>query len=379
MIIRTNLAGGWLISISPPKKMMHLPFIMPFLKIHPACRLMAWLGMGALGLVGVTADAQETAPRQHLEVTGSHLLRITYATSFTWPGGDGTALMTLPIPPDTGGQHIDSFDSTLKGQTTTDGGNHRLLMSTLRHSGDARHVRWEVEITGIFQTRQLVDGPPSASAPPVIPPKPGSFLASTESINWQAGAFQDWLDSAGLHRKPGEAAVAFGQRVYSYFRSHGAYTYPPSTTWNAAACCQRLRTDCGGFSLVFVAACRANKIPARLLVGQCFKARATSSGVELTGGRQAHVIAEFFDPQIGWIPEDISSTFLHTPGYADLNFFGRDPGYFFAWHTDTDFYFDTPRKADAHVQWIQNPNLWFSEDADEANDSLSHHWDVERL
>ena len=40
---------------------------------------------------------------------------------------------------------------------------------------------------------------------------------------------------------------------------------------------------------------------------------------------------------------------------------------------------DTPRKADAHVQWIQNPNLWFSEDADDANDSVSHHWDVERL
>ena len=64
----------------------------------------------------------------------------------------------------------------------------------------------------------------------------------------------------------------------------------------------------------------------------------------LTGGRQAHVIAEFFDPHIGWIPEDISSLFLRVPGYADNDFFGRDPGYFFAWHTDTDFHFDTPAK-----------------------------------
>jgi len=152
------------------------------------------------------------------------------------------------------------------------------------------------------------------------------------------------------------------------------------TAWNAAACCQLLRTDCGGFSLTFAAACRANKIPARLLVGQCFKGRERSDGtVALTGGRQAHVIAEFFDPRIGWIPEDISSTFLGTPGYADLNFFGRDPGYFFAWHVDTDFHFDTPRKSDAHVQWIQNPNLWFSENADNANDSVSHHWEVEKL
>ncbi len=146
---------------------------------------------------------------------------------------------------------------------------------------------------------------------------------------------------------------------------------------HVAGACAR---TAGGFSLVFTGACRANGIPARLLVGQCFKARKLSDGtVTLTGGRQAHVIAEFFDPRIGWIPEDISGLFLHTPGYGDYDFFGRDPGYFFAWHTDTDFHFDTPRKADAHVQWIQNPNLWFTEDADEANDSLSHSWNVEKL
>ena len=177
-----------------------------------------------------------------------------------------------------------------------------------------------------------------------------------------------------------EAPVAFGERVYAYFGIMGAIRYPPVSAWNSAACCQRLRTDCGGFSLVFTAACRANRIPARLLVGQCFKARELSDGrVALTDGRQAHVIAEFFDPQIGWIPEDISSTFLRTSGYPNLDFFGRDPGYFFAWHFDSDFHFDTPRKSDAHVQWIQNPNLWFSENADDANDTVSHHWDVERL
>jgi transglutaminase-like putative cysteine protease len=289
--------------------------------------------------------------------------------------------MDLPIPPDTGAQHIESFTSTLKGRVETDAGGHRILTATLHHdSGDESRVHWRVEITGVFQTRQLVDGPPAPTAKPIDPPAPGAFLASTESINWKDGDFQDWLDSSGLRRAGNESAVDFGERVYSYFKTHGRYTYPPVSAWNSAACCQRLRSDCGGFSLVFAAACRANKIPARLLVGQCFKAREQSNGsVALTDGRQAHVIAEFFDPRIGWIPEDISSTFLRTPGYSDLNFFGRDPGYFFAWHVDTDFHFDTPRKSDAHVQWIQNPNLWFSEDADDANDSVSHHWDIERL
>jgi transglutaminase-like putative cysteine protease len=337
---------------------------------------------GLSGWAPTGLRAQMVAPQKHLEITGSHRFRITYDSTFVWPGGGGySAVMDLPIPPDTGAQHIESFNSSLKGQVETDAVGHRLLTATLHHSsGDERRVHWAVEITGIFQTRQLVDGPPEASAKPIIAPKPGEFLASTESINWKDDAFQDWLDSSGLRRAGNESAVAFGGRVYTYFRNHGRYCYPPATAWNSAACCQSLRTDCGGFSLVFTAACRANKIPARLLVGQCFKARELPDGtVELTDGRQAHVIAEFFDPQIGWIPEDISSTFLRTPGYSDLNFFGRDPGYFFAWHFDTDFHFDTPRKPDAHIQWIQNPNLWFSEDADDANDSVSHHWDIEKL
>ncbi len=330
----------------------------------------------------MACQAQENLPQKHLEITGCQRFRITYDSPFTWPAGGGySAVMDLPIPPDTGGQHIESFTSTLKGQVETDRVGHRILTATIHHgSGDERRVYWRVEITGTFQTRQLVDGPPVVTPARIVPPKPGEFLASTESINWKDPAFQDWLDSSGLRRKQNEQAVDFGQRVYAYLEAHGEYVYPPSTAWTSAACCQRLRSDCGGFSLVFTAACRANKIPARLLVGQNFKARQLADGtVALTEGRQAHVIAEFFDANIGWIPEDISSTFLRTPGYADLNFFGRDPGYFFAWHTDTDFHFNTPRKPDAHVQWIQNPNLWFSENADDANDSVSHHWDIEKL
>jgi len=348
---------------------------------HPFFATLALL-IAVSGLPSMECPAQEVASPKHLEITGSQRFRITYDSPFTWPSGSGySALMVLPIPPDTGGQHIESFSSTLKGDVETDAVGHRLMIATFHHrNSDERRVHWRVEITGVFQTRQLVNGPPVVTPGKIMPPRSGEFLASTESINWKDAAFQDWLDSSGLRRKGGESPVDFGQRVYDYCLSHGRYVYPPSSAWTSAAACQRLRSDCGGFSLVFTAACRANKIPARMLVGQNFKARQLADGtVALTEGRQAHVIAEFFDPQIGWIPEDISSTFLRARGYPDLNFFGRDPGFFFAWHTDTDFHFNTPRKSDTHIQWIQNPNLWFSENADDANDSVSHHWDIEKL
>jgi transglutaminase-like putative cysteine protease len=324
-------------------------------------------------------------PAQHLEITGSHRLRITYDCTFVWPRGGGySAVFYLPIPQDTGTQRIEHFSSNLKGEVQTDDDNppHRLLTATLHHdSGDDRDVHWRIVVTGTFQTRQLVDGPPAATGTndSIVAPGPGEYLGSTPSIDWQSDRFQAWLDAAGLRRQPGETPVRYGARLYAYFRQHGSYTYPPDTAWIASAACRGLNSDCGGFSIVFTAACRANKIPARLLVGQWFKTRELPDGTLDQTGRQAHVIAEFFDPQIGWIPEDISSTFLRTPGAPDYNYFGRDPGYFFAWHVDTDFHLDVPRKSDAHVQWIQNPSFWFTENADDACDSLSHHWTLESV
>ena len=320
-------------------------------------------------LLPLRAEAEK-----HLEIVASKRLRIVYDYSAYWPRGHGSAALRLPLPPDTGTQSIEHISSSLHGHVETDDCDHRVLIANLSHEpGDDREIHWRVEVIGRFQMRQLVDGPAELARPVASPPA-GAFLASTASINWDTDRFQDWLASSGLRRRSGESAVAYGARVFAYLRENGSYAYPPETAWNAAAACRSLDTDCGGFSLVFAAACRANRIPARMLVGQWFKSRGGDPGE-----RQAHVIAEFFDPQIGWIPEDISSTLLRVRGFADTNFFGRDPGYFFAWHVDTDFQFDVPDKPDAKVQWIQNPSLWFSDDAESAAESASHDWIVQAL
>jgi transglutaminase-like putative cysteine protease len=324
--------------------------------------------------------AQTTAPQQHLEITGSHRLLLIYDFTTRWPNESGcSAVFHLPIPPNTGAQTIEHFSSSLAGERETDDADppQHFLTATLHHDqGDDRELHWQVRIVGVFQTRQLVDGPPRLS---VSRPAPGQFLASTDSINWDTDTFQDWLTRADLRRNSGESAVGYGKRLFTYLRENGEYDYPPETAWNAAAGCRRLHTDCGGFSLIFVAACRANKIPARLLVGQWFKTRETAGGsLDLTG-RQAHVISEFFDPRIGWIPEDLSSTLLRVRGFADTDFFGRDPGYFFAWHDGTDYHFAVPQNPAERVQWIQNPSLWFSANAGEAAESSSHDWTFRTL
>ena len=317
---------------------------------------------------------------QHLEVTSRHRLLITYDYSAVWPQtGGGSATFYLPMPPSTGSQRIDSFRSSLPGQPVTDADNppRRILHGTVHHGpGNERRLDWRIKITGTFITRQLGPGP---SAPGrMAGPGGGSFLGTSDSLDWRSAAFQRWLDGTGLRRSRDESPAAYGRRLYDYMTAHGDYTYLPQGGWIASGAARRLHTDCGGLSLVFTAACRANRIPARLLVGEWFKTGESGSHLE-QAGKQSHVITEFFDPTIGWIPVDVSSALLRVPGHGDYDYFGRDPGFFFAWHFDTDFHFDVPGKENGHVQWIQNPSPWFSPDAASAAESSAHHWHVESL
>src|SRR5580658_2319383 len=108
---------------------------------------------GLLFVQGILLAQNAPVPAsQHLEITGSHRLRITYDCSFVWPRGGGySAVFYLPIPQDTGAQHIEQFSSNLKGQVQTDDDTppHRLLTATLHHdSGDDRDVHWRIQIVG---------------------------------------------------------------------------------------------------------------------------------------------------------------------------------------------------------------------------------------
>jgi hypothetical protein len=230
----------------------------------------------------VADDGFSAAPRagrwheQHVATVGSERFRIVYDSAFTWPDNDGSAKMYLPIPPETGGQHITSFTSSIKGAVETDDNGHRMIVATV-HPGGSRRVHWRVVITGTWKIRQLEDGA-TAAADPVA--SGGGFLGTSASINWKDAAFQDWLDETGLRRHSGEAAVDFAQRVYNYLHTHGAYTYPPVSAWTTAACARRLRTDCGGFSLVFTA--RAGRTISRR---GCWWANASRSGAPATARR----------------------------------------------------------------------------------------------
>jgi|GEM_PF-23353 len=80
--------------------------------------------------------------------------------------------------------------------------------------------------------------------------------------------------------------------IYGWCVDHIDYVYPPNR--GLRFCLSRRTGDCGSYSLIFVALCRAVGIPARVVNGHwCCRAK-----------NNYHVWNEFYLPPYGWIPAD---------------------------------------------------------------------------
>ena len=82
--------------------------------------------------------------------------------------------------------------------------------------------------------------------------------------------------------------------------------------------CNAKKGNCTDFHSLFIAMARSQGIPARFEIG--FSVPADKSSGEIAG---YHCWAEFFNPQNGWVPVDISEAWKH-PEKKDYFFGGHD-------------------------------------------------------
>jgi hypothetical protein len=177
-------------------------------------------------------------------------------------------------------------------------------------------------------------------------------LAATARLDHQAPKFQTWLKSRGLRAKMGEDDLALARRIFLSIKKTFTYQYPVQCDIKASALAPFGKCDCGGMSAVFVAACRANRIPARMLVGRwATSAAKVKPGATYEG--QWHVKAEFYALGIGWVPVDLSSAINFDKTPEGLKYFGNDPGDFITLHLDFDMVWDTVNWGKATDTYLQ--------------------------
>ncbi len=85
--------------------------------------------------------------------------------------------------------------------------------------------------------------------------------------------------------------------LYRWLHENGKYVYPPKER-GAVPMLETLQGDCGQFSYLFIALCRAVGVPARLVAG--FRLNENDK-------LGYHAWAECFLPNYGWVPADLTA------------------------------------------------------------------------
>ena len=115
------------------------------------------------------------------------------------------------------------------------------------------------------------------------------------------------------------------------------FDYEKTNLPKASLVCSNQKGECGGLSLLFATAMRANAVPARVLYG-----------IFATGA--THSIAEFYAVGIGWVPVEVAGAV--SSKRPSTNFVGQTPGNYLTLHADPDLELDTIHLGKHKWPWL---------------------------
>ncbi len=245
----------------------------------------------------------------------------------------------------------------------------KLMQLLISDSKDKHKLSGIVKYQVLLAPRNLVTGASEKLVPSLGKTEELRYLSQSDHLNFNDAIFQKWLDENAL-RKNRESDLQFAWRSFMAIRNSYNYNYSVSQDRHVSSLCQGNSTDCGGLSWLFVAVLRANGIPARSLIGRWAKSANAQVGAE-----EAHVKAEFFAKDIGWIPVEVSGA-VNDKSRDPLKYFGREKGNFITFHIDPDILIDTKLFGTKAVRNIQSPAIWFSGSGTSKGTSLHSNWTV---
>ncbi len=224
-------------------------------------------------------------------------------------------------------------------------------------TGTPKSVSVRVDYQATLIARKIAVGKPASPAEDLTEEGRNFCLVSSLTCDFKSKEVQAWLDKSSLRRSSTERDLEFAYRVFQHFRTELAYRCDDNQLRSASQVCKDKWSDCGGIANLYVAALRANNVPARVLPGRlAISAEGPSAS--------CHVKSEFFAEGIGWVPVEITSAVAFKKSPA-VNFFGVDDGNLLSFHTGTDLILDsktaglqsTPTAQWVHY-WVDGTGSW---------------------
>ena len=238
-------------------------------------------------------------------------------------------------------------------------GKHRLSLTAEYHA--------------TLHSRRLValGSPARLDEPPADDEDRSRYLRSDRFVDYEHRALQHWLAKRGLKNSTGIRSRLHAKCFARYART--------LNTRSASRCqrgvsrrCQRGAADCGGLSMIFAAAMRANGIPARLSGRTLGR---VSAWHRRQIADQMHVKAEFYADGVGWIPVDCSGA-VEDRAAAESDFFGSDAGDFLTFHVDCGMQVDTVHFGVEELVTLQDVAFWAKGDGSFQGITTSSDWRV---
>lgn len=146
--------------------------------------------------------------------------------------------------------------------------------------------------------------------------------------------------------------------LFHYLVDNYQYVYPPRVR-GATAFLKEKKGDCGEYSFLYTALCRALNIPCRTIVGSW-----------AVGKMQAHVWNEVYIEETGWIPVDCSMAYIQKKKklqflFSDVRtlpwkkYFGTTEGQRIVFSTDGEIPLE-PIYIDVEINKASNRNSFFN-------------------
>ncbi len=323
------------------------------------------LGFVMLGIVpAAVSPAFADEPSYILNVAPVQRIRAVNTFELSYPMFTAEAWIIFACrAPDLPCQTDVSSELEPRGNAAVELGDRRrpILSARLKVAEERQKktITYRVKYQATLQSRELVEACPDVRRPLVAEltsDERKASLASTATFyDFDKKPFRAWLDANALHWRKGEGEIDFARRVFLFIKQKFTYEARLDGDLHASTVCRTGRSDCHGLSVLFVAALRANGVPARCLGGKW--ARSMVQGVQIGDipSSMQHVKAEFYVAGVGWIPVDPSAAVVHDKSKAGLDYFGKDRGDFLVFHVDFDLIIDTGPFG-KHTF----PSLWFA-------------------
>lgn len=278
------------------------------------------------------------------------------------PGAVSRWVAYLPAPPTLDWQHVQRCDVSPAGRKTVDQSASKRPVWVVRVAGGDEDCgpTLSLQLRVRVCDSMLVARGPDETIEPVAPlsnDERQRYLRSLRQIDHGIPGFRAWIDGKGLRPRSDESGIEFAKRTLLYLVDSYDYKYERRLSRRASSVIQQSANDCGGLSNLFVAILRANRIPARVLVGRWAQSMETGHGARGVPPSQAHILCEFHADGVGWIPVDPVRSLLSGHGNRDLPSFGR-LNKFIALHVDTDFHLDSEVSGRKRVPYLQTPPFW---------------------